>query len=99
MFLYINDSEIETCLNIVKKLLRKKGKIYIKDLPFSDIKATNISKNMIYVGDGCAGIFNGYVSWVRNIGRCFGKKYEITLLYDFLTPEMAKSFGDLNIKW
>lgn len=69
------------------------GKVYIKDLPFSDIKATNISKNMIYVGDGCAGIFNGYVSWVKNIGRCFANKYDITILYDTMEENVHQYFA------
>ena len=59
-----------------------KGKIYVRNIPFSDVKISNISKNIIYVGSGCAGIFNGYVSWVKNIGKCFADQYDITVLYD-----------------
>ena len=61
-----------------------KGKKLIKDFVYSDIKSTNYSKNLIYVGDGCSGTFNGYVSWVKNIGRCFGDDYEITILYEHM---------------
>ena len=74
------------------------GGQYIKDFYYLDAKYNEYFKNIIFFSNGCHGTFNGYISWVRNIGRCFGKKFEITLLYDFLTPEMAKSFGDLNIK-
>ena len=64
------------------------GKKHIKDFVYSGVKNTNISKNLIYVGDGCSGLFNGYVSWVKNIGRCFGKEYEITLLFDHIEPSV-----------
>jgi hypothetical protein len=59
-----------------------KGSRNIKDFVYCDLKRNEYYKNMIYVGGGCAGLFNGYVSWLKNIGRCFGKKYQITFLYD-----------------
>ena len=70
-----------------------KGTVLVNNLPYSDVKATNISKNLIYIGDGCAGLFNGYVSWVKNIGRCFGDKYDITFLYDQADPAVIKYFS------
>ncbi len=43
-----------------------------------EIKRTNI----IYVGSFCNGVFNGYVTWIKNIGKCFSNDYKITVLYD-----------------
>lgn len=70
-----------------------KGTKLVKDFIYSDIKKTEYYKNIIYVGSGCSGIFNGYVSWVNNIGRCFGDKYEIVVLYDNLNLAALKSFS------
>jgi len=66
------------------------GNIHISDLPYTDIKKTNLTKNLIYIGDGCAGIFNGYVSWLKNIGRCFKNNYKITILYDSMNQSVLK---------
>ncbi len=49
---------------------------------YLDVKNQVYYKNVIYIGDGCNCVFNGYVSWVRNISRCFGNDYDIVLLYD-----------------
>jgi glycosyltransferase involved in cell wall biosynthesis len=61
----------------------KDGKQYLKNKdPLVDKKETFHFKNLFYMGDGCNGAFNGYISWLNNIGRCFGNKYELTILYD-----------------
>jgi len=70
-----------------------KGKKEVKDFPYTDNKKNDYHKNIIYVGTGCAGIFNGYVSWVTNLGRCFGKKYDVTVLYDQIDSKVLKSFS------
>ena len=70
-----------------------KGSRVVKNFQYSDIKRNEYYKNLIYVGGGCAGIFNGYVSWVKNMGRCFGKKYELTVLYDVIDPTILKEFS------
>ncbi len=57
-----------------EKLL--KNKIYTDEK--EEIRRTNI----IYVGNFCNGVFNGYVSWIKNIGKCFGNDYKITVLCD-----------------
>ncbi len=49
---------------------------------YIDVKNQHYYKNILYIADGCNCVFNGYVSWVLNISRCFGKQYDITLLYD-----------------
>ncbi len=53
----------------------------LKQFIYSDIKKEYYAKNIIYVAAGCDTVFNGYVSWILNIGRCF-PQYEITILYD-----------------
>ena len=70
-----------------------KGKRLVKDFCYSDLKRNEYYKNLIYVGEGCSGIFNGYVSWVKNLGRCFGKKYELTVLYERIDRTVLKDFS------
>lgn len=70
-----------------------KGKQYIKGLQYTDTKKDEYYKNLIYVGNGCMGIFNGYISWLNNIGRCFSKKFDITVLYDEIHPKTLKIFS------
>ncbi len=69
-----------------------KGKRLVKDIQFSDVKRNEYYKNLIYMGGGCAGIFNGYVSWIKNIGKCFGKQYDITILYDCIDKTVLEYF-------
>ena len=70
--------------------------LYLK-LPYTDKKRTLFFNNIIYIGIGCNCSFNGYISWLKNIGRCFGKKYELTLLYEEMPTntfnEMSKYFN------
>ena len=70
-----------------------KGVKEVNDFPYIDNKKNEYHKNIIYVSDGCSGLFNGYVSWVNNIGRCFGKNYDITILYDRINSQVLKSFS------
>ncbi len=70
-----------------------KAKNIIKKFPYTDIKREIKLDNIIYVGIGCSGKFNGYVSWVRNIGKCFGKKYKIGLMYKEMTEESIEEFS------
>lgn len=67
-------------------------KAVLSDFCYKDIRDTECYKNVIYVGNGCNGTFNGYISWINNIGRCFGKKYEITVLYDEMPDITLSSF-------
>ena len=60
---------------------------------YRDIRKTLYLKNVIYVGNGCNCTFNGYVSWVKNIGRCFSDKFDITILYDNIPDETLKLFS------
>ena len=58
------------------------GYKFLKHCCYKDVRESLNLKNVIYVGNGCNGVFNGYISWINNIGRCFGNKYDITILYD-----------------
>ncbi len=71
----------------VKEVLKEKYLCYL------DYKKTYVVKNAIYIGKGCSGTFNGYVTWVRHIGKIFGNKYDITLLHDELGNKITKEFN------
>ncbi len=47
----------------------------------TDIKNELYYKNIIYMGAYIDGKFNGYITWLLNVGKCFKNK-DITLLYD-----------------
>ncbi len=70
-----------------------KGKRLIMNLPLCDLKRNEYYKNIIYVGLGCNGLFNGYISWINNLGRYFGKDFEITVIYDKIHPQTLESFS------
>lgn len=82
-----------TAINKLIYFHNPKGNRLLKNLPLCDLKRNEYYKNVIYVGLGCNGLFNGYISWINNLGRYFGKKYEITILYDKIHPETLKSFS------
>ena len=69
-----------------------KGNKMINNFPYTDIKKEERYKNIIYIENVCNGKFNGYVSWINNIGRCFKDKYEIVILYDKIHPGTLASF-------
>ena len=47
----------------------------------TDVKNELYYKNIIYIGAYINGKFNGYITWLLNVGKCFNDK-DITLLYD-----------------
>ena len=59
---------------------------------YSDVKKTQHYKNIIYVGSGCNGMFNGYISWIKQLGKCYKDKYDIIVLYDEINDITKKSF-------
>ena len=61
---------------------------------YSDVKKIKSYKNMIYVASGCNGIFNGYITWIKHLGKCYKKKYEVTILYDSIIEETKNSFEE-----
>lgn len=74
-----------------------KGKRIIKNLALCDLKRNEYYKNIIYIGSVCNGLFNGYISWINNLGRYFGKQYDITIVYDKIHPKTLETFSK-NLK-
>ena len=62
------------------------------DFIYTDVKIQESYKNIIYVGTGCNGIFNGYISWIKQLGKCYKDKYDVVILYDEINPTTKKSF-------
>ena len=63
----------------------------LEGVPYVDYKNIEHYKNILYLRDS-AGTFSGLITWIMNIGRCFGKDYDITLLYDDIFPETEEKF-------
>lgn len=89
------DNNFKNCTSIRNLIYfhNPSGKSFIDLKQLTDIKKEEQYKNIIYVGEGCNGTFNGYISWIRNIGLCFSKKYEIVVLYDAITEHTLKRFS------
>ncbi|MBR2587808.1 MAG: hypothetical protein IKD77_01205 [Bacilli bacterium] len=68
-----------------------KGKKYLNESFLVDKRKTKHYKNIIYIGQYAGGTFNGYISWLNNIGKCF-KDYDITLIYDDLKEQNLVKF-------
>ena len=64
------------------------------DFIYSDVKSINTYKNIIYVANGCNGIFNGYISWIKQLGKCYKDKYDVVILYDEINEKTKKSFEE-----
>ena len=62
------------------------------DFIYSDVKSQVNYKNIIYVASGCNGIFNGYISWIKGLGKCYKDKYEVVILYDEINEYTKKTF-------
>lgn len=48
-------------------------------------------KNIVYMGDFCNGTFNGYITWLIEIGKAFGE-FPITIMYTNITDITKKRF-------
>ena len=70
------------------------NKPVLNNFCFVDVKKTEHYKNVIYVAGGCNGVFNGYISWIKNLGRCFGDKYDVTILYDSIYKPTLDIFSE-----
>lgn len=68
----------------------KDGKFY-NILGFVSRKDSIYCKNIIYVGDFCNGLFNGYVTWLVELGKAF-PDYQITILYTKINDVTKKRF-------
>ena len=64
----------------------------ITDFIYSDVKDIYTYKNIIYVASGCNGIFNGYISWIKGLGKCYKDKYDVIILYDEINENTKKRF-------
>lgn len=93
------NSEKENIDAIFKKIDCIKEPVYIhipakpiiKDFIYQDEKEIETYKNIVYVGEFCNGSFNGYITWLKNIGKVFSKDYNITILYDEMYEPTRKS--------
>lgn len=65
----------------------------LNDFCYKDMRNSMKFKNAIYMGNGCNGIFNGYISWIKNIGRCFANDFDITIIYDSMPIETFNNFS------
>ncbi len=70
-----------------------KEKETITNIPYVDYKRKIFYKNIIYIKDSLEAVFNGVISWVLNIGKCFGEEYKITVLYDDIYDETKKKLS------
>ena len=59
----------------------------VNDFFLTDVKPEYRYTNLIYIGEYINGLFNGYVSWLMNIGRCFKDK-NITLVFTEIHPDI-----------
>ena len=64
----------------------------VKGFIYSDEKELVRKKNVFYMGTFCNGQFNGYITWLNNLGRCFGKDFDITIMYDKIYEPTKKIF-------
>ena len=60
---------------------------YVRDFFLTDTKPIYRYSNVIYIGEYINGLFNGYVSWLMNMGRCFKNK-NITLIFTTIHPDI-----------
>lgn len=101
----IDEKNADKFNTLVDKYFKKTGAIgeinyfhfpkerLIKKFCYTDVKETNYYKNIIYVKDYCNGTFNGYISWLINMGKAFKKKYDLTILYTELPTQTLNRFS------
>lgn len=73
--------------------------IILNNFIYSDIKKIKEVNNLFYIEKGCRGIFNGYISMIKNYGRCYKDKFEIAILYDEINPITKKDFEQYFECW
>ena len=77
------DKIFEKHIGIPKHLIHHiPDKKILETFMYVDEKEVIRRKNVFYLGTYINGRFNGYVSWLLNLGKCFGKDYKMTILYD-----------------
>jgi len=80
-----------TCINEIM-YHHVPSKRLINDFIYPDEHDEVKLKNVIYVGDFCNGRFNGYITWIKNIGRCFSNDYEIVIMADKIYGPTKEAF-------
>lgn len=97
----IGDFEIDNSLfldkfknrQVISRVLyfhNKEGS-YIKIAGMVNRREEVYYKNIVYVGTFCNGTFNGYITWLIQIGKAFD--FDITILYDRITEITRKRFS------
>ena len=76
---------------------KNEGLRIINSFPLKNRKITDYYKNIVYISDCIRGNFNGLMSWVTNIGRCYGKRKDITILYKEAKEATIKRLQDLGL--
>ena len=64
----------------------------INDFIYTDEKKEVKRKNIFYLGTFCNGRFNGYITWLNNLGRCFGDDFDMTIIYDEINDITKERF-------
>lgn len=49
-------------------------------------------KNIIYMGEFCNGLFNGYITWLNEIGKAFD--FDITIIYTKINEDTLNHFKE-----
>lgn len=70
----------------------------LQNFIYSDIKNIKKVNNIIYVENGCNGLFNGYITMIKNIGRCYADKFKIAILYKTINENTKKDFEELSLE-
>ena len=81
---------------------KNNGNRVINSFPFKNRKINNYYKNIIYINNHIRGNFNGIISWINNIGKCYGKKKDITILYTDAkenTVSKLQDYGFTTVKF
>ena len=89
------DLEFKNIVSIGKVIYTHKTneKPFLNFFCYKDVRRGISIKNAIYVGGGCNGTFNGYISWIKNMGRCFKDEFDIVIIYDAIPDKTLRDFS------
>ena len=79
--------------NIIYHHIPNSTKNNLISVPYVDYKLVEYYKNIIYIRDNLSGIFNGILTWGLHIIKLFGKKYDLTVIYDNALQETVDLFS------
>lgn len=88
-------------LEDIKKKIYIPNKLYFHNPNNLSTKVLNMPtqrktihyKNIVYVQDSCNVVFNGYITWLLEIGKAF-PEFDITILYTHLPEITLKRFSN-----